>query len=146
MTQTLHVDVPPPPSDISPSTESPERPIPVLARPRKRANLRVLLVVVVCFGLLVVGLAVVNLRSSSCVDWQGVAEHEAAARAAEAKGDTVTMFHEMSEAASEAGKDAEVNRHLAAANGYMFAGERGMANYELTAASAAIQASVYRQC
>ncbi len=58
----------------------------------------------------------------------------------------MTMFHEMSEAASEAGKDAEVNRHLAAANGYMFTGERRMANYELDAASAAIQASTYPQC
>jgi hypothetical protein len=117
-----------------------------MAPPRKGANVRVLFVVIGCLGLLVVGLAVVNLRSSSCVDWQGVAEHEAAARAAEAKGDTVTMFHEMSEAASEAGKDAEVNRHLAAANGYIFTGQRRMANHELNAASAAIQASVYPQC
>jgi hypothetical protein len=78
-----------------------------MAPPRKGANLRVLLVVIGCLGLLVVGLAVVNLRDSSCVDWQGVAEHVVAARAAEARGDMVTMFNEMSEAASEAGKDPE---------------------------------------
>ncbi len=50
-----------------------------MAPPRKGANLRVLLVVIGCIGLLVVGLAVVNLRNSSCVDWRQVAEREAAA-------------------------------------------------------------------
>ncbi len=86
MTETPRVDVPPPPPGTPPSAESPERPIPVMAPPRKGANLRVLFVV------------------------------------------------------------PEVNRHLAAANGYMFSGERRMANYELNAASAAIQASTYPQC
>lgn len=146
MTETPRVDVPPPPPGTPPSAESPERPIPVMAPPRKGANLRVLFVVIGFLGLLVVGLAAVNLRDNSCVDWQGVAEHQVAARAAEARGDTVTMFNEMSEAASGAGKEPEVNRHLAAANGYMFSGERRMANYELDAASAAIQASTYPQC
>ena len=70
----------------------------------------------------------------------------AGARAAEARGDVVTVFQEMSQAASEAGNDDEVNRHLAAANGYMSIGEPRMANLELDAASAAIHTSAYPQC
>jgi len=42
-----------------------------MAPPKKGAILRVLLVVIGCIGLLVVGLAVVILRNSSCVGLAG---------------------------------------------------------------------------
>jgi hypothetical protein len=60
-----------------------------------------------------------------------VSAHVAAARAAEAKADAVTEFHEMSEAAYAAGEDPNVNAHLAKANGYIFVGDVRKANEEL---------------
>ena len=139
---TAAVDVPPPPVEVRPSGPA----IPILATPRKGANRRVALVLLGCLILAAAGLAFVIHRHSSCVDWASVSQHVNAALAAEERGDTSTVFFEMSQAAYGAGNDSEVNSHLASANGYLSVGETQKATQELMAAQAAMENSALPQC